>query len=110
MKDITTLTKLFAQYAYTQSYSTAFSELLDYFLVPFKWYETKEEQLNALSHVTSHRKKDMLVSLLTEIGELSEGFEDPLGTLYEQLISKGQKGQFFTPEPKAFFSPKLHKK
>ena len=103
MQEISTLIKLFEQYAYAQSYYTAFSTLLDYFLIAFKYYETEEDQANAISQLTSYQKKDEHIALLTEIGELSEGFEDPLGALYEQLISKGQKGQFFTPEPIASF-------
>jgi type I restriction-modification system DNA methylase subunit len=103
MKDINTLIKLFERYAYAQSYSTAFSTMLDYFLIAFKYYETEEDQINAISQLTNYQKKDEHIALLTEIGELSEGFEDPIGALYEMLISKGQKGQIFTPEPIASF-------
>lgn len=99
MKDISKLIKLFEQYSYGQNYSTAFSDLLEYFLIAFKFYETEEEQASALNQLTSYKKKETLITLLTEIGELSEGFEDPLGELYQQVISKGHHGQFFTPEP-----------
>ncbi len=99
MKDITKLTKLFEQYAYAQSYDTAFATMLEYFLIAFKYYETEEDQATAIRQLTDYQNKDKHIALLTEIGELSEGFEDPLGALYEQLISKGQKGQFFTPVP-----------
>jgi len=103
MKDINKLIKLFERYAHTRDYATAFSNLLDYFLIAFKFYETEEDQINAISQLKSYQKRDEHIALLTEIGDLSEGFEDPLGALYEQLISKGQKGQFFTPEPIASF-------
>lgn len=99
MKDINKLIKLFEQYAHAQSYSAAFSTMLDYFLIAFKFYETDADQVAAIAQLTSYKKKDEHIALLTEIGELSEGFEDPLGALYEQLISKGRNGQFFTPEP-----------
>lgn len=99
MKDTNKLLKLFEQYASAQNYAIAFSELLDYFLIPFKWHENQELREQALKQLTTHPKKDILVSLLTEIGELSEGFKDPLGALFELRISKGQSGQFFTPEP-----------
>jgi type I restriction-modification system DNA methylase subunit len=99
MEDITTFISLFEQYAYAQSYATAFEGLLDYFMTPFKFHENNEDLVKALTQIQTHPKKDLIVPLLTSIGELSEGFNDPLGTLFEQLISKGQKGQFFTPEP-----------
>jgi type I restriction-modification system DNA methylase subunit len=101
MKNINPLIKLFERYAYGQNYSAAFSAMLDYFLIAFKYYKTEEDQAAAIHQLTTYQKKDEHIALLTEIGELSEGFEDPLGDLYEQLISKGKNGQFFTPEPVA---------
>lgn len=99
MKDINKLIKLFEHYAHGQNYSTAFSDLLDHVLITFKFHETEEEQITALQQLARYKKKDEHIALLTEIGEVSEGFEDPLGELYQRLISKGQHGQFFTPEP-----------
>jgi type I restriction-modification system DNA methylase subunit len=90
------LISLFTKYADTQDYSTAFSQLLDYMLTPFKWHEHDRRQ--ALASLLAHKKRELLLPIITEIGQLSEGFADPLGSLYEQLISKGRLGQyFFTP-------------
>lgn len=101
MKDINKLITLFEQYAHGQNYSTAFSDLLDHFLIGFKYYESEEEQANALNQLAVYKKKELHRALLIEIGELAEGFNDPLGELYERLISNGKNGQFFTPTPVA---------
>ncbi len=99
MKDNTTLFSLFGQFAHAQNYPTAFSEMLDLFLIPFMWHETEHGFLAALNRLQQHPKKDNLIALYSEIGERSEGFYDPLGELYEIEISKGKNGQFFTPYP-----------
>ncbi|RZK27018.1 MAG: SAM-dependent DNA methyltransferase [Flavobacterium sp.] len=99
MTEIKQLTKLFEQFSYAQSYATAFTEMLDWMLLPFKMCDTQEEQKQALERYQGHPKTGLLVKLLTEIGDLSEGYRDPLGELYMQLISQGRMGQYFTPEP-----------
>ena len=99
MKDTKKLFALFERYASAQSYSAAFSDLLDHFLIPFKYYESEEEQANALNQLAVSKGMKIRIALLTEIGELAEGFNDPLGELYELLISNGKNGQFFTPMP-----------
>lgn len=38
------------------------------------------------------------MKLLELIGEASEGFCDPLGELYQQAVSSGHNGQYWTPE------------
>jgi hypothetical protein len=101
MKDTKNLTRLFERYAHGQNHSTAFGDLLDLMLIPLKMHDTAEARRQALATLAGHPKGSSLVPLMTEIGELSEGFEDPLGALFEQLISKGCNGQFFTPEPVA---------
>jgi type I restriction-modification system DNA methylase subunit len=55
--------------------------------------------LAALETYRSHPKVNQLVPLITLIGDLSEGFADPLGELFMQAISSGHNGQFFTPAP-----------
>jgi len=101
MKETKKLFALFEQYAHAQSYAAAFSTLLDHFLIAFKYYENEEQQATALTQLTTYHKKEMHVALLTDVGELAEGFNDPLGELYERFISHGKNGQFFTPTPVA---------
>lgn len=62
-------------------------------------HDTAEEQQAALTRYRSHPKVEQLVKLVTIIGDLSEGYCDPLGELYMQAISNGHNGQYFTPEP-----------
>jgi type I restriction-modification system DNA methylase subunit len=42
--------------------------------------------------------KSTISVLVTLIGDASEGFCDPLGELYQQAISSGHNGQYWTPE------------
>jgi hypothetical protein len=99
MTDIKQLLKEFERFAYGQNLHSAFTELLDWTLLPFKRRDSAEQQSQALEIYKSHPKVDQLVKLIALIGDLSEGFSDPLGELYMQAISNGFNGQYFTPEP-----------
>lgn len=98
MTDIKQLLTEFERFAYGQSLHSAFADLLDWTLLPFKMHETVEAQQQALQTYQTHPKASQLVTLLTLIGDGSEGFCDPLGELYQQAISSGHNGQFWTPE------------
>jgi hypothetical protein len=99
MTQIKPLLTAFERFAYGQSLHTAFAELLDWTLLPFKKYESAELRTQALETYQNHPKVTDLVTLINIIGDLSEGFEDPLGELYMQAISNGHNGQYFTPSP-----------
>lgn len=99
MTDIKPLLAAFERFAYGQSLHTAFTELLDWTLLPFKRYEDELQQQAALDTYRNHKKVNELVELVKIVGDLSEGFADPLGELYMQAISNGHNGQYFTPEP-----------
>jgi hypothetical protein len=99
MTEIKQLLTAFERYAYGQSLHTAFTQLLDWTLLPFKKHDSAEKQQHALETYRSHPKVNQLVSLITIIGDLSEGFSDPLGELFMIAISNGHNGQFFTPMP-----------
>ena len=98
MTDIKQLLKEFERFAYEQSLHGAFVELLDWTLLPFKKFESAELQNAALETYQSHPKVQQLITLVTIIGDLSEGFCDPLGELYQQAISTGRNGQYWSPE------------
>ena len=98
MTEIKELLTAFERYAYGQSLHTAFTDMLDWMLLPFKRYDAAEEQRKALEKYQSHPKVEHLVKLITLIGDLSEGYRDPLGELFMQAISNGHNGQYFTPE------------
>jgi type I restriction-modification system DNA methylase subunit len=97
--DIKQLLTAFERYAYGNSLHNAFTELLDWTLLPFKKYDTSEQQHQALESYKSHPKVEELVNLVTLIGDLSKDFKDPLGELYMQAISNSHNGQYFTPTP-----------
>lgn len=98
MTDIKLFRKEFEAYAYGQSLNTAFTALLDWTLLPFRKWDNAEQQNHALETYQNHPKPKQLVTLLELIGEASEGFRDPLGELYQQAISSGHNGQYWTPE------------
>jgi len=98
MTDIAKLRSLFASYAYAKNYATAFSDMLDSFLIPFRIFDTASEREAKLAEVAADPKKETLFAFLDELGERSEGFRDTLGELYVQEVSKGHNGQYFTPE------------
>lgn len=97
MMDTGKLYKLFDQFARTINYHTAFIEILDSFLAAFKVYETAEAQKHAIQKVQQGPHVETLALFLDELGRLSEGFNDPLGQLFMDKITKGQNGQYFTP-------------
>ncbi|AMR34242.1 hypothetical protein A0256_23710 [Mucilaginibacter sp. PAMC 26640] len=99
MTDIRQLLKEFERFAYGQSLHTAFTDLLDWTLLPFKVYEDELAQQSALDTYRNHKKVNEFVELVKIVGELLEGFSDPLVELYMQAISNGHNGQYFTPEP-----------
>jgi ribosomal protein L11 methylase PrmA len=99
MTDIKQLLKEFERFAYGQSLHTAFVDILDWTLLPFRKFDDAESQNIALEKHQTHPKVKQLVTLVTIIGDLSEGFCDPLGELYMQAISNGHNGQYFTPTP-----------
>jgi tRNA G37 N-methylase Trm5 len=99
MTDIKQLLKEFERFAYGQSLHTAFIDILDWTLLPFRKFDDAESQNIALEKYQTHPKVQQLVTLVTIIGELSEDFNDPLGELYMQAISNGHNGQYFTPTP-----------
>lgn len=97
--NIQPLLKEFEHFAYGQSLHTAFTEMVDWTLLPFKMHDSAEAQQKAFESYRSHPKVTQLVTLLTTIGDLSEGFADPLGELFMMAISNGHNGQYFTPTP-----------
>jgi len=99
MNEIKPLVTAFERFAYGQSLHEAFTELLDWTLLPFKKFETADQQLAAFNNFREHPKVGQLTSLITLIGELSEDFSDPVGELFMQVISLGHNGQYFTPTP-----------
>jgi uncharacterized protein (DUF983 family) len=99
MTEIKGLLTGFERFTYGTGLHTAFTELLDWTLLPFKRYEDNLQQQNALDTYRNHPKVNELVELIKIVGDLSENFCDPLGELYIEAISNGHNGQYFTPEP-----------
>ncbi|HVX27537.1 MAG TPA: N-6 DNA methylase [Parafilimonas sp.] len=97
MMDMQKMLSLFDHYARHQDNFIALEKLLDTFLFSFRIHDTPEEREKAFHIINGFKEKEAIAGLLEEIGNLSEGFNDPLGELYMQRISRGKQGQFFTP-------------
>jgi hypothetical protein len=71
MTEITKLVTAFERFAYGKSLHTAFTDLLDWTLLPFKRYADRSEQQKALDTYRNHPKVKELVELISIIGDLS---------------------------------------
>jgi hypothetical protein len=69
MTEIKELLTEFNRFAYGQSLHTAFTDMLDWMLLPFKRYDAVDEQRKALQTYQSHPKVDQLVKLITLTGK-----------------------------------------
>jgi len=78
---------------------TAFNVILDFTLIPYRYYPTGEELKAAHEKLLAWPHKEMITEFLTAMTDLQpEGFRDPLGEFYMMHISHGHLGQYFTPE------------
>lgn len=99
MYNLTKLKSIFSKLTYTCSKEKAFTEILDFLLVPFQYFDTNEELTSHHQFLTTHKHKSLITEFFVELGELNEGFKDPLGEFFMSEISHGHMGQYFTPEP-----------
>jgi len=100
MYDLKKLKSLFDKISYTSSEMTSFVDILDFTLLPFRFYENGDLLNKAHQHLLSFPKKELIAEFMTELAELNpDGFADPLGEFYMTHISYGRLGQYFTPEP-----------
>jgi type I restriction-modification system DNA methylase subunit len=97
--DFKKLKNIFDKISYAQSEFNAFSEILDFMLMPMRFHKTNEELIAAHQLMLSNPKKELITQFMIELGELNNGFADPLGEFYMMYISYGRLGQYFTPEP-----------
>ena len=108
MYNLTKLKKTFDQISYGTSEMAAFEEILDFFLVPFRWHDNGLELNDALGSLRGNSKSILHADFMMEIADLNpEGFADPLGEFYMQHISYGRLGQYFTPEVITDFMAKI---
>lgn len=97
--DLNKLKKIFDRFTQYKAPDTAFSDILDYALLPFQYFPTNAELLAAHHKLTCYKHISLVQEFLTELAELNpEGFGDPLGEFYMLEISHGRLGQYFTPE------------
>jgi type I restriction enzyme M protein len=89
----------FAKIAQNTSKWDAFTSILDFSLIPYRFYPTGEDLRAAHQQLLSWPDKEHILEFMTEIAELQpEGFGDPLGEFYMLHLSNGKMGQYFTPE------------
>ena len=78
---------------------TVFNSILDFALIPHRYYPSGQELAAAHQQVTTWPDKEIILQFITAMTDLQpEGFGDPLGEFYMMHISNGRLGQYFTPE------------
>ena len=97
--DLNRMTAAFDRLSRHDSPWTTFHSILDFFLLPHRYYPTGEELAAAHQQLLAWPDKEIIVEFLTAMTDLQpEGFQDPLGEFYMMNISHGRLGQYFTPE------------
>ncbi|SEN25003.1 hypothetical protein SAMN05192574_102907 [Mucilaginibacter gossypiicola] len=71
MTDFKQLLNALERFAYGQSLHSAYVELLDWALLPFRKWDNAESQNTAHEKYRSHPKVQQLITLITLIGDLS---------------------------------------
>lgn len=98
--------KIFEQLSYRHSYSDTFSNFLDfalYMLTTVKTEEDKEIMQRLENTYTDKKEAQLMAELFLNFSDAADndgqGFHDVLGDLFQELVSHGRNGQFFTPQP-----------
>ena len=91
------LNKLFERLIASESSYKVFNELLDYLLFSMCIGHHPEYELKNPFTDCKDEKLMLAMEFYKAMGEEAEGFEDPLGEIFMEHITKGQNGQFFTP-------------
>jgi hypothetical protein len=100
MLDISSFTKTFNQLCYGSDESKVFDDFLDICICCLSGQRYEEEYLSIIKKY-SKEKVDLLVTLFSQMVIIMDnngtGLTDCLGEFFQQRITKGQHGQFFTP-------------
>ena len=83
----------------SESSYKVFNELLDYLLFSMCIGHHAEYELKNPFTDCKEEKLMLAMDFYKELGKEAEGYEDPLGELFMNYITRGQNGQFFTPMP-----------
>lgn len=90
---------LFDQLSRHRSYFNTFSYFLDFMLQLFNYNQDRDALNKCISDFDTKNASTILTEMAVLIGEMAEGFNDPLGEFYMQEISRNIHGQYFTPQP-----------
>jgi len=94
MYDLKKLKNLFDKISYTSSEMSSFLDILDFTLLPFRYYENCELLNEAHQKLQRFPKNELIAEFITELADLNlDGFADPLGEFYMIHISYGRLGQ-----------------
>lgn len=79
--------------------ASTLNEILDYALLSFRFPGTSDVHEETLEKYRSYKYQEELKSFILELGNLNpDGFNDPLGELYNQVVFQKGFGQILTPE------------
>ena len=89
--DLKKAASIFGELTRQDSKWNTFSAILDFSLIPFRYYSTDEDLKSAHEKLLSWPHKEKIADFLTALTDLQpESFGDPLGEFYMLHISNGQ--------------------
>lgn len=101
MTEITQFTRLFDRISHGHGYSSTFTDFLDASICCLSNRAYEEEYLAIAKRYGKDRMllmSELFAVLVTQMDNEGQGLVDVLGEFYQQHISMGKLGQYFTPE------------
>ncbi len=99
MNNMKKFKSLFDQLACHRSYFNTFSNFLDFMMLLFNYNQDREALKKCVAEFDINDANTVLTQMAVLIGEMAEGYRDPLGEFYMLEISRHVHGQYFTPQP-----------
>lgn len=82
------------------SLGTTFSDFLELSICALSNQKKEERYLEIISRYSKDEAlifSEAFASMIIEMGDMYNGWQDPLGAYFEEFITRGHNGQFFTP-------------
>ena len=99
--DIKNFTATFNKIAHTKSEDTVFNDFLDMVICALSLGHYEEEYLSIVKRYKKEEVNlfcELLAEMLIIMDDNGAGLKDCLGEFFQNHISRGKNGQFFTPE------------
>lgn len=84
------------------SLGSSFSDYLELSICALSNQAKEERYLEIISRYSKEEASvfaEAFAAMVFEMGDMNNGWHDPLGAYFEEFITRGHNGQFFTPVP-----------